>query len=71
MMLLKKNKALAISMGIFLGLTGTSFAQSTSDADKVSSENKVSVTDNENINANVDILVMFLKVIGLMKHLII
>lgn len=54
MMLLKKNKALAISMGIFLGLTGTSFAQSTSDADKVSSENKVSVTDNENINANVD-----------------
>lgn len=54
MMLLKKNKALAISMGIFLGLTGTSFAQSTSDADKVSSENKVSVTDNENINANVN-----------------
>lgn len=54
MRLLKKNKALAISMGIFLGLTGTSFAQSTSDADKVSSENKVSVTDNENINANVD-----------------
>lgn len=50
MMLLKKNKALAISMGIFLGLTGTSFAQSTSDTDKVSSENKVSVTDNENIN---------------------
>lgn len=54
MMLLKKNKALAISMGIFLGLTGTSFAQSTSDTDKVSSENKVSVTDNENINANVN-----------------
>ena len=41
-------------MGIFLGLTGTSFAQSTSDTDKVSSENKVSVTDNENINANVN-----------------
>ena len=42
-------------MGIFLGLTGTSFAQSTSEKlDEVSSENKVSVTDNENINANVN-----------------
>ena len=58
-------------MGIFLGLTGTSFAQSTSDADKVSSENKVSVTDNENINANVDSFSDVPQGIGLMKHLII
>ena len=63
-MLLKKNKALAISMGIFLGLTGTSFAQLTSDTDKVSSENKLVLLIMK-YKCKCNSLVMFLKVIGL------